>query len=82
MNKLSKKIMIFLILLALIIVGLEYYRKTDFEAICNIAGGHWNGVHGCNNYCDREGKFCPDKLIFGCECGLEKCWDGEKCVKP
>jgi hypothetical protein len=70
-----------IILISLVFVyALDRHWKTDPEAVCNIAGGFWGGVHGCDNYCSKEGRECPDKIIFGCECGLDKCWTGSQCV--
>ena len=84
MNKKKKILIIAVSVLALTIVtsyaGLQYYWNTNPETLCNKAGGFWAGVRGCSNYCNKEGKYCPDKLIFGCSCGLNKCWDGKKCV--
>jgi hypothetical protein len=81
-NKIIKIILFTFFLLSLFAFAcLAYYWHTDPEPICNRAGGFWDGVHGCDNVCDKNGKYCPDKIIFGCWCGLDKCWDGRKCIE-
>jgi hypothetical protein len=62
------------------IVSLVHHWQTDPEAICNVAGGFWGGVQGCENFCDMSNEYCPDKIIFGCWCGMDGCWDGKKCI--
>ncbi len=85
MDKKNKKILItiasLLILAALLIsVGVWYYWNTNPEPICNRNGGFWTGVYEGENLCDRGNKQ-SDKLIFGCECGPDKCWNGKKCIE-
>lgn len=88
MKKETKKTIIILALVLVALSGtitygvirLKHHWKTDPEAICNIAGGFWDGVQGCDNFCDKTGKDCPDKIIFGCWCGLDKCWTGTECI--
>jgi hypothetical protein len=86
MGKQMKKVIIIsaIIVAIIIIVAIVekvYFWNTEPESICNRGGGFWSGVQGCDNYCDKTDKYCPDKLIFGCWCGIENCWDGKKCVE-
>ena len=72
-------LIIFTFLFLFSVISLLFYWKTDPQSLCNRAGGFWGGVHGCDNYCDKTSKYCQNKMIFGCECGLRKCWDGKRC---
>lgn len=80
-EKMIFKFLLFIASVLSVTAGIWYYWNTYPEPICNRAGGFWTGVYGCDNYCDKTDKYCPDKLIFGCECGGNKCWDGKKCIR-
>lgn len=87
MLKKRKKIFILIssvvLLLALVYIGslIRHHWDTDPEPMCNLAGGNWTGVYGCDNLCSPSADdYCPDKIIFSCSCGLGQCWNGTDCV--
>jgi hypothetical protein len=79
------------IIITVILISIIYLRiklvhhwNTDPEAICNRAGGFWDIVDNttCSDLCRARSEHdCYDRRGYmGCWCGLDKCWDGRKCI--
>jgi len=61
-------------------------RSTSFDErpICEKTKGIWREFgNGCANGCASAfDKFvvCTEAIVFGCDCGKARCWNGETCV--
>ena len=56
----------------------------DSEQECLRVGGEWIEFNnGCVDSCDYRRNpvdiSCIQVLTYGCECGKDKCWNGETC---
>lgn len=77
-------LIIFVILILLILIGPQIIFPQ-----CVLGGGLWKGFsNGCADSCptqeqlieDNGIRVCTAMLSAGCDCGPNKCWDGNKCV--
>ena len=80
----TKKNLIILITLLIILVGCE--SNTIIEdpiQECLRMGGEWKQFpNGCIDSCysqENSGIFCTQALTEGCECGQNSCWDTNTC---
>ena len=90
MKKNTKKILLIIAGLLIIIiiyfgVKVRHYQNTNPEALCNRGGGSWVPVNNddCSDLCSvsQADRACEDRLrMMSCSCGLDGCWDGEKCT--
>jgi hypothetical protein len=61
-------------------------RITTFEdrPLCEQEMGVWRHFgNRCANYCNArfdEFAICAEAVTFSCDCGKNKCWNGEKCI--
>ena len=58
----------------------EEYAKIE----CDSVGGTWTVFNdGCVDSCEKarnpSGIFCTQAFTFGCDCGIDKCWNRETC---
>jgi len=56
---------------------------VDKKEVCEASGGNWRLFNNnCGDSC--ESKFslpiCTSILIYNCDCGNDKCLDGDKCI--
>ena len=78
----------FLVLFFLLIqsASAQVTRPTTFDdrGVCENSKGVWRQFgNGCADFChDKFDRFamCTQALVFSCECGKNRCWDGESCV--
>ncbi len=75
---------LFLITLLLIYASSSFARNAwiDNKVICEKTQGNWRLFNNnCGNSC--ESKFslpvCTSILTYSCDCGKNRCWDGDKC---
>ena len=49
--------------------------------LCASAGGEWRQFpNSCADACGvTDETICASVITDGCDCGENKCWDGEKC---
>tara|TARA_Y100000310_G_C20658422_1_gene803282 strand:+ start:1795 stop:2073 length:279 start_codon:yes stop_codon:yes gene_type:complete len=90
-----KKEVIIWILIALIIGGIVGYfiprpsiepLLEDSQQECKRVGGVWREFNnGCVDSCSLERRpkeiACTQAFTNGCDCGEDKCWNGETCEK-
>lgn len=81
-------IVIFITLLALfpVIANSQSWRRTSFDdrPICEKSQGVWRQFgnscgDGCYNKFDQF-SICAQSIIFSCDCGDNKCWNGSECI--
>ena len=84
---LAKNIITFIILLCFINNVSANNRPTTFDdrPDCEKSQGIWREFgSGCVDNClkkiDPYNIVCTSALTYGCECGKNRCWNGEKCV--
>ena len=57
--------------------------EKDEATACDAAGAMWQMFrNGCVDHCSSqrgEKEICTQALTQGCECGENKCWNGESC---
>ena len=58
--------------------------ELDERENCEALGGTWKEFpNGCVDSCEKarnpSGVFCTQAFTFGCDCGIDKCWNGEIC---
>jgi hypothetical protein len=78
----------FLVLFFLLIqsASAQVTRPTTFDdrGVCENSKGVWRQFgNGCADFChDKFDRFamCTQALVFSCECGKNRCWNGESCV--
>lgn len=88
MKKLAKVLLIFLsILLFKENAFANSFRKTSFEERQNCEvknNGIWREFgNSCGDSCGAkfdEFKICDNSLYNGCDCGINRCWDGFSCI--
>jgi hypothetical protein len=56
----------------------------ETQALCETAGGEWSQFpNACADSCeynrDPEAILCAQVLIESCDCGADKCWNGQGC---
>jgi hypothetical protein len=54
------------------------------ELECSRVGGTWEFFgNGCVDSCFKERSeeppICTDAMTYGCDCGPDRCWNGETC---
>jgi len=57
---------------------------TGEKGLCKSAGGEWKEFSNtCVDSCEyrraEESMMCGMAMTYGCECGEDKCWNGESC---
>ena len=62
---------------------LNCFGDTE-ESTCVLAGGTWNTFsNGCVDSCDLERNpesiLCTQTITDGCDCGPDRCWNGQSC---
>lgn len=65
------------------IEGPEAGLGESSEQVCAAKGGTWhNFPNGCVDRCHPKDlpQICTQAFEYGCDCGTDKCWDGENCV--
>ena len=82
------------IIMFLLLVGAVYYYakewpgrpdtlEPDIEKCLNAKGIWKEFPNGCVDSCilerSKEPVFCTQAFTFGCDCGEDKCWNGETC---
>ncbi len=84
---LAKNILAFIVLLCFINNVFANNRPTTFDdrSYCEKSQGVWREFgNGCIDNClkkiDPYNIVCTSALTYGCECGKNRCWNGEKCV--
>ncbi|MFW6173563.1 MAG: hypothetical protein ACOC5T_07455 [Elusimicrobiota bacterium] len=73
----------------LLLVGCQVQDSSEIlddpQEECARVGGEWKTFpNTCVDSCEyRRGEvqFCGQALTEGCECGTNKCWNGETCVE-
>ncbi|MBI4009957.1 MAG: hypothetical protein HY361_02060, partial [Candidatus Aenigmarchaeota archaeon] len=55
------------------------------QEICEDSGGVWKEFPNSGNFCQDEcykpeNARCTRFTSIGCDCGIDKCWDGTSCV--
>jgi len=60
------------------------FKGDALSAACNASGGTMRGFgDGCADSCElarsNGNMACTDVLTTGCDCGPDKCWNGESC---
>lgn len=53
---------------------------------CSSQGGNWREFSdGCADSCEKArdpyGIMCTQAITLGCDCGPDKCWDGQQCAQ-
>jgi len=76
---------LFLIALLLIFSSSAFARTAwvDNKAICEKTQGNWRIFNNdCGDSCEKNFSLpvCSSVLTYNCDCGKNKCWDGDKCV--
>jgi hypothetical protein len=62
-------------------------RQTSFDdrPFCEQNAGIWRKYgNDCANDCYQElSRYhnCLNKIVYSCDCGIKRCWDGKKCLK-
>jgi len=84
---LAKNIIAFIILLCFVNSVFANNRPTTFDdrPACEKSQGVWREFgSGCVDNClkkiDPYNIVCTSALTYGCECGKNRCWNGETCV--
>jgi hypothetical protein len=74
-------ILIFL-LISFLFIG-SFLSEWPQNYQCWQGNGTWTGFPtDCQDECDypTNVRACADFATLGCECGPEKCWNGNKCI--
>lgn len=64
----------------------QNFRATTFDnrSICEENFGVWREFgNGCVDRCEvkfNKFRICTMALTYGCDCGVDRCWQGDKCV--
>ncbi len=58
--------------------------EKEQEELCKISDGEWRTFNnGCADSCEAaratEPIACTEAFVDSCDCGPDKCWNGEKC---
>ena len=80
-----KKTIIVIIIILIVISSFFIFKnsKTEEENLCEKSGGTWREFsNGCVDSCSAKGEdiFCTQVLTMGCDCGVDRCWNGLSCV--
>lgn len=62
----------------------DYDPTNDPKKDCEMAGGRWREFSdGCGDSCallKGQEIACTMAMTMACDCGSDKCWDGQRCV--
>jgi len=88
-----KKIFIILLVVVFALLFIRFLFLSSFQkkqladlvyipAKCVINGGFWRQLpDSCGDDClSGDNIECLMVVLFGCDCGVGKCWNGSKCV--
>lgn len=71
-----KTISILILLFVIFLIGCSQDKVN-----CTKSGGKWIGFsHSGADICDQQG-IGADIITHSCDCGPNKCWDRNQCVK-
>jgi hypothetical protein len=87
-NLMKKNFLIFFLIFSFFAANLfaQISRSTSFDdrPVCEESKGVWRQFgNGCANYCNPQFdqfSICSQSLVYGCDCGKNRCWDGKTCV--
>ena len=74
-----------LVMLSVFLITLYGCNSTEqSQQICKVNGGNWiefpNEGQFCHDECNKpENNICKTMMSFGCDCGPDKCWNGNSC---
>ena len=72
-----------IVLVIVFFAAIAVIRKDDLPPVaCFVGGGFWKKLpDSCGDDCllNKE-QACMAVISFGCDCGVGKCWDGQKCI--
>jgi hypothetical protein len=76
---------LFLIVLLSILSSSAFARVAwvDNKAICEKTEGNWRLFNNdCGDSCEKNFSLpvCSSAPTYNCDCGKNKCWDGDKCI--
>ena len=86
-----KQFILILVILSLSLLGCEQREGysthplilDDAEQECARVNGEWvEFPDTCVDSCEKiraEGLMCGQAMTMGCECGPDKCWNGQTC---
>ena len=83
MNRILKYSIIGIISLIAFIVLYSLISPVVIHWDCYTAGGKWTMCgSGCGDSCEslKIDTLCPMMMMPCCDCGPDKCWDGNKCI--
>ena len=72
-----------IILLFIIIAITTIHESWPDNYKCWKGGGSWEGYpDGCHDECYylSNPRICTEAFSVGCDCGPDKCWNGNKCI--
>lgn len=70
---------LFLVVIIIFISGCEGHLFNSEGNACSKSGGEWKTMSdSCVDKCDTQ--LCAEVLTSGCDCGSDKCWNGNDCV--
>ncbi|MBM3282810.1 hypothetical protein FJY90_01020 [Candidatus Gottesmanbacteria bacterium] len=88
MNRISKIGLIIACVLFVFIVLLQFFFRASILQVveCYKSGGGWQRfTDGCADFCwfirRIDPGVCSQSVTLSCDCGPEKCWNGNSC-KP
>jgi hypothetical protein len=78
-----KYVIITIISLIIIIIIVGFSNRPIEKINCIKSGGKWKTLPDtCGDSCNYERgitQVCGAMSTRGCDCGIEKCWNGVKC---
>lgn len=79
------KLLLTAILLILVVSDLAWSRTywVDNKSVCENSRGTWREYgNSCANNCQSQvqNNVCTMGLLYTCDCGANRCWDGDKCA--
>jgi len=80
MNKILKYSLLGIIIFIFLVFFSIILYPIIFHFDCYTGGGKWRGLSTTGvDYCWTKG-MGGEAITAGCDCGPDKCWDGNKCV--
>lgn len=80
MNKILKYSIIGIVVLSVLLFLSIILYPVLFHFDCYSGGGKWRGLPTTGvDYCWTKGAG-GEAITAGCDCGNDKCWDGNRCV--
>lgn len=74
-------IIIILLITAFALSSVFFDENKVNKTICENAGGSWEMFsNGCGDACGTKDSLCTMAFQEGCDCGVNMCWDGIKCI--